>query len=91
MSRNSLKQYQSHLSATGRAPKAPIDVTGCAPRRVLRTVPPPAPEELTLDLLKRAAQLEADASVLLAHAADLKRSAGRDPLKPAAWLLNERE
>lgn len=91
MSRAHQRQYAEHLAATGRAPKKPIDITGRAPARALRTVPPPARRDHERGMLEQAAQLEAEASRLLARAADLKRSAGRDALTPAAMLLEETE
>jgi hypothetical protein len=76
MSRQSLNQYQSHLAATGRAPKAPIDIRGTKPRSA-RTVPPPPAPMLDADMLAQAAQYEADASRLLARAADLRAAVAR--------------
>lgn len=91
MSRAHQKQFAAHLAATGRAPKNPIDITGCAPARALRTVPPPPRRDHERGMLEQAASLEAEASRMLARAADLKRAAGRDALTPAAQLLKERE
>lgn len=91
MSRANQRQYAAHLAATGRAPKKPIDITGCAPIHALRTVPPPPARDHERGMLEQAAQLEAEASRMLARAADLKRAAGRDALTPAAQLLEEND
>lgn len=75
MSRQSMNQYRAHLAATGRAPKKPIDIRGTRPHA--RTMPPPPAPMLDADMLAQAKTYEADASRLLARAADLRAAVAR--------------